>query len=212
MLVSHVLVPPAMTAILSSPTNRVQAFLAAGHVCTVMGTAEYGPLVEKFGVPIVVTGFEPLDLLEGVRQAVELLEAGTAELRNAYPRAVTAAGNTVAQQALADVFAVTDRQWRGIGMIPQSGWTLSPRYAEFDTERKFGVGQLTVQESDQCHAGEVLQGLLKPNECPAFGKACTPRTPLGATMVSSEGACAAYYQFRRLSGGAAAPASASAGV
>ncbi len=133
-LVSHVLVPPAMTAILTSPTNRVQGFLAAGHVCTVMGTSEYGPLVEKFGVPIVVTGFEPLDLLEGVRQVVDLLESGKAELRNAYPRAVSDAGNTVAQQALADVFAVTDRQWRGIGMIPQSGWTLSPRYAEFDAE------------------------------------------------------------------------------
>lgn len=203
MLVSHVLVPPAMEAILSSPTNRVQGFLAAGHVCTVMGTGEYGPLVEKYNVPIVVTGFEPLDLLEGVRQVVELLEAGqkggnSAELRNAYPRAVTAVGNTVAQQALADVFVVTDRQWRGIGMIPQSGWTLSPRYAQFDAELKFGVGQLTVAESDLCHAGEVLQGLIKPNECPAFGTACTPRTPLGATMVSSEGACAAYYQFRRL--------------
>jgi len=212
MLVSHVLVPPAMTAILSSPTNRVQGFLAAGHVCTVMGTSEYGPLVEKFGVPIVVTGFEPLDLLEGVRQVVELLEAGTPELRNAYPRAVTAGGNVVAREALADVFAVTDRPWRGIGMIPQSGWTLSPRYADFDAELTFGVGQLTVQESDLCHAGEVLQGLLKPNECPAFGNACTPRTPLGATMVSSEGACAAYYQFRRLSAGAAAPTSAAAGV
>ncbi|HOB48523.1 MAG TPA: hydrogenase formation protein HypD, partial [Mycobacterium sp.] len=197
-LVSHVLVPPAMTAILSSPTNRVQGFLAAGHVCTVMGTGEYGPLVERFGVPIVVTGFEPLDLLEGVRQVVELLEAGTPELRNAYPRAVTAAGNAVAREALADVFTVTDRQWRGIGMIPQSGWTLSPRYAEFDAERRFGVGTLQVAESDQCHAGEVLQGLLKPNQCPAFGTTCTPRTPLGATMVSSEGACAAYYQFRRL--------------
>ncbi len=210
MLVSHVLVPPAMEAILSSPTNRVQAFLAAGHVCTVMGTGEYGPLVDKYGVPIVVTGFEPLDLLEGVRQAVELLESGTTELRNAYPRAVTAVGNTVAQQALSEVFAVTDRQWRGIGMIPKSGWTLSPRYAEFDAERKFGVGQLTVAESDLCHAGEVLQGLIKPNQCPAFGTSCTPRTPLGATMVSSEGACAAYYQFRRLAGGAAAPTSASA--
>lgn len=210
LLVSHVLVPPAMEAILSSPTNRVQAFLAAGHVCTVMGTGEYGPLVDKYRIPIVVTGFEPLDLLEGVRQAVELLESGTAELRNAYPRAVTAVGNTVAQQALADVFAVTDRQWRGIGMIPKSGWTLSPRYAEFDAERKFGVGQLTVAESDECHAGEVLQGLIKPNQCPAFGTSCTPRTPLGATMVSSEGACAAYYQFRRLAGGAAAPTSASA--
>jgi len=198
MLVSHVLVPPAIEAILSSPTNRVQGFLAAGHVCTVMGTGEYGPLVERYDVPIVVTGFEPLDLLEGVRQVVELLEAGSAQLRNAYPRAVTADGNTVAQQALSEVFAVTDRQWRGIGMIPKSGWTLSPRYAEFDAERKFGVAELTVAESDQCHAGEVLQGLIKPNQCPAFGTACTPRTPLGATMVSSEGACAAYYQFRRL--------------
>lgn len=198
MLVSHVLVPPAMTAILSAPTNRVQGFLAAGHVCSVMGTSEYGPLVEQFGVPIVVTGFEPLDILEGVRQVVELLEAGKAELRNAYPRAVTDVGNTVAREALADVFTVTDRQWRGIGMIPKSGWTLSPRYAEFDAELKFGVGHLEVAESDQCHAGEVLQGLIKPNQCPAFGTTCTPRTPLGATMVSSEGACAAYYQFRRL--------------
>ena len=198
LLVSHVLVPPAMTAILSAPTNRVQGFLAAGHVCTVMGTGEYGPLVEKFNVPIVVTGFEPLDLLEGVRQLVELMEAGRAELRNAYPRAVTDIGNTVAQQALADVFVVTDRQWRGIGMIPQSGWTLSPQYAEFDAEINFGVGNLEVQESAECRAGEVLQGLLKPNQCPAFGTTCTPRTPLGATMVSSEGACAAYYQFRRL--------------
>jgi hydrogenase expression/formation protein HypD len=198
MLVSHVLVPPAMTAILSSPTNRVQGFLAAGHVCSVMGTAEYQPLVEEFGVPIVVTGFEPLDLLEGVRQVVELLEEGTPALRNAYPRAVSAEGNQVAQQTLADVFAVTDRQWRGIGMIPRSGWTLSPRYADFDAERRFGVGHLQVAESAECHSGEVLQGLLKPNECPAFGRTCTPRTPLGATMVSSEGACAAYYQFRRL--------------
>jgi hydrogenase expression/formation protein HypD len=203
-LISHVLVPPAMAAILSSPTNRVEGFLAAGHVCTVMGTAEYGPLVEQFGVPIVVTGFEPLDLLEGVRQVVDLLEDGKAELRNAYPRAVTEAGNRVAQQTLSEVFAVTDRQWRGIGMIPKSGWTLSPAYAHFDAERRFGVGHLQVQESAECHSGEVLQGLLKPNECPAFGKSCTPRTPLGATMVSSEGACAAYYQFRRLE--TAAPA------
>ena len=198
MLVSHVLVPPAMTAILRSPTNRVEGFLAAGHVCTVMGTAEYRPLVEEFGVPIVVTGFEPLDLLEGVRQVVDLLESGVAELRNAYPRAVCDAGNTVAQQTLAEVFTVTDRQWRGIGMIPNSGWTLSPRYARFDAEAKFGVRELRVQESSDCHSGEVLQGLLKPNQCPAFGTTCTPRTPLGATMVSSEGACAAYYQFRRL--------------
>jgi hydrogenase expression/formation protein HypD len=198
LLVSHVLVPPAMTAILSSPTNRVQGFLGAGHVCSVMGTAEYGPLVEKFGVPIVVSGFEPLDLLEGVRQLVDLLEDGKVEMRNAYPRAVSEAGNVVAQQTLRDVFVVTDRPWRGIGMIPKSGWTLSPKYADFDAEKKFGVGHMQVEESTECHSGEVLQGLIKPNECPAFGKTCTPRTPLGATMVSSEGACAAYYQFRRL--------------
>lgn len=198
LLVSHVLVPPAMTAILSSPTNRVQGFLGAGHVCTVMGLSEYGPLVEKFGIPIVVSGFEPLDLLEGVRQLVDLLEDGRVELRNAYPRAVNATGNVVAQQTLNDVFVVTDRPWRGIGMIPKSGWALSPRYAEFDAEKKFGVGHMVVEESAECHSGEVLQGLLKPNECPAFGTSCTPRTPLGATMVSSEGACAAYYQFRRL--------------
>lgn len=197
-LISHVLVPPAMTAILSSPTNRVEGFLAAGHVCTVMGMREYRPLVEQFKVPIVVTGFEPLDLLEGVRQVVDLLEAGTPELRNAYPRAVTVEGNAVAQRTLADVFVVTDRQWRGIGMIPESGWSLSDRYTQFDAELKFGVGHLEVAESAECHSGEVLQGLLKPSECPAFGKSCTPRTPLGATMVSSEGACAAYYQFRRL--------------
>ncbi|BDX33000.1 hydrogenase formation protein HypD [Mycobacterium antarcticum] len=198
LLVSHVLVPPAMTAILSSPTNRVQGFLGAGHVCTVMGTSEYGPLVEEFGVPIVVSGFEPLDLLEGVRQLVDMLEDGKVELRNAYPRAVNEVGNVVAQETLRDVFVVTDRPWRGIGVIPKSGWTLSSRYAEFDAEKKFGVGHMTVQESAECHSGEVLQGLMKPNECPAFGKSCTPRNPLGATMVSSEGACAAYYQFRRL--------------
>ncbi|WP_111512091.1 hydrogenase formation protein HypD [Mycobacterium kyogaense] len=197
-LISHVLVPPAMTAILSSPTNRVQGFLAAGHVCSVMGTSEYQPLVDRFGVPIVVTGFEPLDLLEGVRQVVDLLEDGTPELRNAYPRAVCDEGNPAARQTLADVFVVTDRQWRGIGMIPRSGWTLAAQYSDFDAERRFGVGHLQVAESAECHAGEVLQGLLKPHECPAFGRTCTPRTPLGATMVSSEGACAAYYQFRRL--------------
>ncbi|OAN30046.1 hydrogenase formation protein HypD [Mycolicibacterium iranicum] len=198
LLVSHVLVPPAMTAILSSPSNRVEGFLAAGHVCSVMGTREYGPLVEQFGVPIVVTGFEPLDLLEGVRQLVELLESGAAELRNAYPRAVTAEGNIVAQQTLAEVFTVIDRQWRGVGMIPKSGWALSPRFADFDAEIRFGVGHMKVEESKECRSGEVLQGLLKPNECPAFATSCTPRSPLGATMVSSEGACAAYYQFRRL--------------
>jgi hydrogenase expression/formation protein HypD len=198
MLVSHVLVPPAMSAILSSSTNRVQAFLAAGHVCTVMGTWQYGPLVERYRVPIVVTGFEPLDLLEGVRQAVMLLESGSPALANAYPRAVAPQGNPVAQAVLSDVFEVCDRQWRGIGMIPRSGWRLSDRYRDFDAEHRFAVGDLHVAESADCHSGEVLQGLIKPNQCPAFGTTCTPRTPLGATMVSSEGACAAYYQFRRL--------------
>lgn len=198
LLASHVLVPPAMTAILRAPGNRVRGFLAAGHVCSVMGTGQYRRLVDQFGVPIVVTGFEPLDLLEGVRQLVGLLEAGEAALRNAYPRAVTAEGNVVARQTLREVFTVTDRQWRGIGTIPDSGWALAPRYARFDAEVTFGVDRLRVQESTRCRSGEVLQGLLKPHECAAFGTACTPRTPLGATMVSTEGACAAYYQFRRL--------------
>ena len=202
MLVSHVLVPPAMTAILDSPGCRVQAFLAAGHVCTVMGTGQYEPLVARYRVPIVVTGFEPLDLLEGVRQAVRQLESGQSTLDNAYPRAVSAAGNPAAQAVLADVFEVCDRQWRGIGEIPASGWRLSPAYRGFDAQERFEVGGLRVAESADCHSGAVLQGLIKPNECPAFGTRCTPRNPLGATMVSSEGACAAYHQFRRL----AAPA------
>lgn len=198
MLVSHVLVPPAMRAILSSPTNRVEGFLAAGHVCSVMGIGEYQPIVDEYGIPVVVTGFEPLDLLEGVRQIITLLESGSPALTNAYPRAVAAAGNIVAQDTLRQVFTVTDRQWRGIGEIPNSGWSLSPEFAAFDAEKIFGVADVTVEESSECHSGEVLQGLLKPNECPAFGISCTPRTPLGATMVSSEGACAAYYHFRRL--------------
>jgi hydrogenase expression/formation protein HypD len=197
-LTSHVLVPPAMTAILGSPANRVRAFLAAGHVCTVMGTWQYGPLVDEYAVPIVVTGFEPLDLLDGVRRAVTLLEAGQARLVNAYPRAVDADGNRAAQAVLSEVFEVCDRQWRGIGMIPRSGWRLSARYAGYDAALRFDVDRLTVAESPDCRSGAVLQGLIKPHECPAFGTRCTPRTPLGATMVSSEGACAAYYQFRRL--------------
>ncbi|QAY64148.1 hydrogenase formation protein HypD [Xylanimonas allomyrinae] len=198
MLVSHVRVPPAITAVMESPRCRVEGFLAAGHVCTVMGTDEYGPLVERFGVPIVVTGFEPLDLLEGVRQTVELLEAGTPALRNAYPRAVSAAGNPAAQHVLADVFEVCDRKWRGIGDIPASGWRLADAWADLDASRRFAVDDLVVEESPDCRAGDVLQGHLKPSQCPAFGTLCTPRTPLGATMVSSEGACAAYYAFRRL--------------
>jgi hydrogenase expression/formation protein HypD len=197
-LVSHVLVPPAIEAILSSPTNRVDAFLAAGHVCTVMGTGEYVPLVDEHGAPIVVTGFEPLDVLDGIRRALVQLEAGVAELDNAYPRVVSASGNVAAQAMIADVFEVCDRQWRGIGEIPSSGWRLSPRYRHLDAEQRFDVAAMNSPESSICRTGEVLQGLIKPHECAAFGKECTPRTPLGATMVSSEGACAAYYQYRRL--------------
>lgn len=199
LLVSHVLVPPAIAAIMESPSCRVQAFLAAGHVCSVMGTAQYPPLASKYGVPIVVTGFEPLDILEGIRQAVTQLEEGRAEVSNAYRRVVPAEGNVPAMRMLDDVFEVTDRTWRGIGMIPDSGWKLSPRYRAFDAEERFAVGDIHTAESSACRAGEVLQGLIKPHECAAFGKECTPRNPLGATMVSSEGACAAYYAYRRLS-------------
>jgi hydrogenase expression/formation protein HypD len=198
LLVSHVLVPPAIAAIASSPSSRVDGFLAAGHVCSVMGTEQYGPLAQAYGVPIVVTGFEPLDVLDGIRRTVIQLENGEARLENAYPRAVAAAGNGPAQAMLEDVFEVTDRKWRGIGTIPLSGWHLSERYADLDAERRFDVGDIDVADSTLCRSGEVLQGLLKPNECPAFGKECTPRTPLGATMVSSEGACAAYHQYGRL--------------
>jgi hydrogenase expression/formation protein HypD len=198
LLVSHVRVPPAIEAIMSSPLSRVQGFLAAGHVCTVMGMGEYVPLVEKHHVPIVVTGFEPLDVLEGIRRVVAQLEAGEARLDNAYARAVSFEGNAVAQGVLADVFEVTDRMWRGIGTIPQSGWRLQEKWEKYDAERRFDVQSITAVESPECHSGEVLQGLLKPNQCPAFGNKCTPARPLGAPMVSSEGACAAYYQFRRL--------------
>jgi len=197
MLVSHVLVPPAIEAIMSSPTNRVQAFLAAGHVCSVMGYWQYEPLAEKYHVPIVVTGFEPLDVLEGIRRAVMQLEAGRGEVENAYERAVRREGNLGAQKMLQDVFVVSPRKWRGIGEIPDSGWELSEAYAEFDAAKRFTMNDIHTQESPLCRSGEVLQGLIKPNECSAFGKQCTPRNPLGATMVSSEGACAAYYQYGR---------------
>lgn len=197
MLVSHVLVPPAMAAIMESPDNRVQAFLAAGHVCSVMGYWQYQALIDRYHVPIVVTGFEPLDVLLGIRMAVEQLEAGRAELANAYPRAVNFEGNHPAQKMLADVFEVSDRTWRGIGCIPQSGWRLRDTYKAFDAEVKFSVSNIHTQESTLCRSGDVLRGRINPNECPAFGKLCTPRTPLGATMVSSEGACAAYYQYGR---------------
>jgi len=198
MLVSHVRVPPAINALLSSPENRVQAFLAAGHVCAVMGYWEYEPIVERFRVPIVVTGFEPLDIVRGVLGAVRQLEEGRAELENAYERVVVREGNVPAQEIIARVFEETDRNWRGIGLIPLSGWRLREEYWAYDAERKFALGDITVSESPLCQAGLVLQGRLKPDECPAFGKECTPRNPLGAPMVSSEGACAAYYQFGRV--------------
>jgi hydrogenase expression/formation protein HypD len=198
MLVSHVRVPPAIEAIMQSPTCRVQGFLAAGHVCSVMGTREYPSLVERFKVPIVVTGFEPLDILEGIRRAVHQLERGEATLENAYARAVQPEGNLAAMTLLQDVFEVVDRGWRGIGTIPDSGWRLSPKYRDLDAEFRFEVGDIHTAESSICRSGEVLQGLIKPHECSAFGKECTPRNPLGATMVSSEGACAAYYLYRRL--------------
>ena len=203
-LVSHVLVPPAMTAVLSSPGSRVQGFLAAGHVCTVMGTDEYPPLAEKFHVPIVITGFEPLDVLEGVYRCVRMLEEGRYEVENQYARAVRREGSPSARQLIADVFEVTDRKWRGIGTIPRSGYRLSPDYVDFDAERRFAVEGIEVAESKVCISGLILQGLKKPHECPAFGKACTPLTPLGATMVSSEGACAAYYNYGRFRGASAA--------
>jgi hydrogenase expression/formation protein HypD len=197
MLVSHVLVPPAIEAILQSSTNRVQAFLAAGHVCSVMGYWQYEPLAARYQTPIVVTGFEPLDVLEGIRRTVQQLEDGRYEVENAYSRAVQREGNTTAQKMLADVFVISDQTWRGIGLIPNSGWQFSPAYHAYDATIRFDVGDIHTQESPLCRSGEVLQGLIKPNECGAFGNECTPRNPLGATMVSSEGACAAYYQYGR---------------
>lgn len=197
LLVSHVLVPPAIRALMSSPHCLVQGFLAAGHVCTVMGYEEYFPLVEKYRVPIVVTGFEPLDILHGVLMVVQQLEAGRAEVENQYSRSVRREGNRPAQALMKEVFRIIPRQWRGIGEIPKSGFGLREPYAEFDAAQRFGLSGHTVPEPAECTAGLILQGLRKPDQCPAFGKRCTPEHPLGATMVSSEGACAAYYRYRR---------------
>ncbi len=197
-LVSHVLVPPAMEAIMSSPRSRVNGFLAAGHVCAVMGTEEYIPLAAKYKVPIVVTAFEPLDLLQGILMCVTQLEEGRHEVENQYERLVRAEGNRPAQAMIREVFQVVRRTWRGIGPIANSGLGLRPEYAEFDAEKRFGVENVGGPESTECQSGLVLQGLLKPQECPAFGTRCTPEKPLGATMVSSEGACAAYYRYRRV--------------
>jgi hydrogenase expression/formation protein HypD len=197
-LVSHVRVPPAMHAILGSSSNRVQGFLAAGHVCAVMGYWEYPPLAEQYRVPIVVTGFEPLDILQGILTAVRLLENGEHIAENAYTRAVTFEGNKGAQAIIDQVFMECDRKWRGIGTIPHSGWCLAPDYQEFDAEKRFDVATIAPEESPLCIAGQILQGLKKPPQCSAFGKQCTPENPLGATMVSSEGACAAYYRYGRV--------------
>ncbi len=198
MLVSHVTVPPAISGLMESPDVRVDAFLAAGHVCTVMGYWEYEPLAEKYRVPIVVTGFEPVDIVRGILMAVRQLEEGRAEVENAYERSVTREGNRPAQQVIDRVFEMTDRKWRGIGTIPMSGYRLREEYVAYDAERRFPeVQAIDTEEPSVCISGLVLQGIKKPNECPAFGRECTPQNPLGATMVSSEGACAAYYRYGR---------------
>jgi hydrogenase expression/formation protein HypD len=196
-LVSHVLVPPAIEAILSAPGNQVQGFLAAGHVCTVMGSAEYLPIANRYRVPIVVTGFEPVDILQGVYMCVKQLEEGRFEVENQYARAVRAEGNRPAQALISKIFQVIPRKWRGIGEIPASGLGLREEYSAFDAELRFNVAGKTVEESSECMSGLILQGRRKPPDCPAFGIRCTPEQPLGATMVSNEGACAAYYRYAR---------------
>jgi hydrogenase expression/formation protein HypD len=197
MIVAHVLVPPAMRLILESPTNRVQGFIGPGHVCTVMGFREYEALSKEFRVPIVVGGFEPLDLLEAIAMLVAQLEEGRAEVENQYSRSVSYEGNLAAQRVMSEVFEVSDRKWRGIGEIGASGYRLREEYAAFGAERVFGLEEVSAEEPKECISALVLQGLKKPVDCPAFGARCTPMTPLGAPMVSAEGACAAYYQYRR---------------
>lgn len=196
LLVSHVLVPPAMRAILGAPDNRVQGFLAAGHVCAVMGTDEYHAIAAEYRAPIVVTGFEPVDILEGVLRCVRQLEAGRAEVENAYARAVRAGGNAPARGLVADAFQVEDRNWRGLGAIPGSGWGLRPELAAYDAPRKFGLAPPAPVEPGECISGAIMRGVKKPQHCPAFGTRCTPEHPVGAPMVSSEGACAAYHRYR----------------
>jgi hydrogenase expression/formation protein HypD len=198
LLISHVLVPPAVEAILSSPDNRVQGFLAAGHVCTVMGYTEYEPIAREYRVPIVVTGFEPLDILQGLYRCIKQLEDGRTEVENAYARVVRREGNEPAQELLQKIFCVVRRKWRGIGEIPSSGLRLREDYRAFDAEKKFEMESLVAEESPECIAGLVLQGAKRPPECGAFGTRCTPEYPLGAPMVSAEGACAAYYRYRNV--------------
>jgi hydrogenase expression/formation protein HypD len=198
-LVSHVLVPPALTAILEAPDNRVQGFLGPGHVCTVVGYHEYEPIVEHYRVPIVITGFEPVDMLQGILMVVDALESGEARIANQYTRVVRREGNAASIALVREVFEVCDRKWRGVGAIPASGLRLRPAFAAFDAERRFEVQSIETLESSVCISGQVLRGLKKPHECPAFGTTCTPDTPLGATMVSAEGACAAYFAYGRTS-------------
>jgi hydrogenase expression/formation protein HypD len=196
-LVSHVLVPPAIAAILQSPQNRVQGFLGPGHVCTVVGYEEYEPISARFKVPIVITGFEPIDILQGTYMTIRQLEEGRAEVENQYPRVVKREGNQVAQELVNQVFEVCDRKWRGVGLIPKSGYALRREFRDYDAERIFEVEKIDTEESSVCISGSVLRGIKKPHHCPAFGKECTPEHPLGATMVSAEGACAAYYAYGR---------------
>jgi hydrogenase expression/formation protein HypD len=195
LLVSHVLVPPSLAFILQAPGNRVQGFLGPGHVCTVMGTREYESISARYRIPIVVTGFEPVDLLEGVLRAVRQLEHGEARVENQYARVVRDEGNPASRSLLAEVFDVCDRPWRGIGLLPKSGLRLSHEYRTFDAERRFEVDAIAPRESSACISGQVLRGVKRPTDCPAFGIQCTPQSPLGATMVSSEGACAAYFHY-----------------
>lgn len=194
-LASHVLVPPAIEAVMNDEESHIQAFLAAGHVCTIMGIEEYFPLVEKHRIPIVVTGFEPVDLLQGILMVVRQLEKGESRLENQYSRVVRPEGNPEAKKIIREVFTVSDREWRGIGTIPFSGYEVRPELSRFDANVKFQVNIDKAEESKECIAGLVLKGIKKPHECPQFGKKCTPSSPLGAPMVSSEGACAAYYHF-----------------
>jgi hydrogenase expression/formation protein HypD len=200
MLVSHVLVPPAMAAVLQGAGNRVQGFLGPGHVCAVMGFREYEAIADRYRVPIVVTGFEPVDLLEGIYLTVRQLEAGRADVENQYVRTVTRDGNRAARDLIFEVFEVGDRKWRGVGTIPKSGYKLRYELRDHDAEKLFEVDDIATSEPAVCMSGLVLRGLKKPSDCPAFGKECTPQTPLGATMVSAEGACAAYYQYGRFLG------------
>jgi hydrogenase expression/formation protein HypD len=196
-LVSHVLVPPALEAILSSPDNRVQGFLGPGHVCAVMGYREYEPISAQYKVPIVVSGFEPLDILQGTLMTVRQLETARAEVENQYSRVLNEDGNLPAQKLVFSVFEVHDRKWRGVGMIPKSGYRLRPEFADYDAEKIFSVTEIDTLEPAICISGEILRGIKKPHDCPAFGTACDPQHPLGATMVSAEGACAAYYAYGR---------------